>query len=79
MINIRPSLKGALCLVSTLLSGRVSAVGKPYGPLPQADTQPDTHVDTRPHTPFSVGLIYMHLIDLFDSQGLRMEYCGLGQ
>ena len=59
IINIRPTSKGALCLVSTLVSGWVSAFGQPYGPCPQADTQPDTRVDTRPRTPFSVGLIYL--------------------
>ena len=47
-MNIRPTSKVALCLVSTLVSGWVSAFG---GPCLQ--------VDTRPRTPFSVGLIYI--------------------
>ena len=51
--------KGALCLVSTFVSGWASAFGGPYGPWPKADTQPDTRVDTQPRTPFSVGLIYV--------------------
>ena len=29
--------------------------------IPQVDTQPDTRVNTRPRTPFSVGLIYIYL------------------
>ena len=65
----KKNLERALCLVSTLISGWVSAFGQPYGPCPQADTQPDTWVDTRPRTPFSVGLIYV-----FPSR-----YCGAGR
>ena len=49
LINIRPTSKGALrqvsTLVSTLYQPWVSAFGLPYGPYPPADT------------PFSVGLI----------------------
>ena len=60
IINIRQTSKGALCLVSTLVSGWVSAFGWPFGSCPQADTQPDTRVDTRPRIPFSVGLIYVY-------------------
>ena len=51
----RPTSKGVLCLVSTLISGWISAFRRPYGPCPQADTRPDTWIDTRPCTPFSVG------------------------
>ena len=60
IINIRPTWKGALCLVSTLVSGWVSAFGQPYGPCPRADTWPNTRVYTRPHTPFSVDHIYIY-------------------
>ena len=60
IINIRPTSKGALCLVSTLISDWVSAFRRPYGPCPQTDTRPDTRVDTRPRTPFSVSLIYIY-------------------
>ena len=49
MIDIKPTSKGALCLVSTLKSG-----------CPQADTRHDPRVDTEPHTPFSVGPIYVY-------------------
>ena len=62
IMNIRPTSKGTLCPVPTLVSGWVSAFGQHYGPCPQADTQPDTQVDTRPCTPFSVGLIYIYLM-----------------
>ena len=51
--------KGALCLVSALVSRWESASLRPYGPCPQADTQPDTRVDSRPRTLFSVSLIYI--------------------
>ena len=54
-ITKRPTSKGTLSQVSTL----VLAFGWPYGPCPQADTQPDTWVDNRSHIPFSVGLIYL--------------------
>ena len=68
MINIRPTSKGALCRVSTLVLGWVSAFGQPYGPCPQADTQPNTRtdtrprntrIDTRPRNPFTAGLMYL--------------------
>ena len=62
--NIRPTSKRALC--------RVSTFGRPHGPCHQADTQPDTLVDTRPHTPFEVGFIY------FPRMFLWMFPCSLG-
>ena len=61
IINIRPTLKGTLSQVSTRVSGWASAFGWPHGPSPQADTQPDTRVNTRPRIPFKVGLIYVSL------------------
>ena len=61
IINIRPTWKETLSQISTLVSGWVSAFGQPYGPCPQADTQPDTLVDTRPRIPFSVGLVCMYV------------------
>ena len=58
IINTRATEKGKLCGLSTLVSGRVSAFMRPYGPCTQADTQPDTHVDNPRRIPFSVGFVY---------------------
>ena len=79
---MRPTSKGTLSHVSTLVSGWVSAFGQPHGPCPQADTQPDTRVDTRPRIPFSFGLIYLAEPCWFNiyypPDVSSMKYCCLG-
>ena len=56
MINIIPTSKGTLSQVLTLVSGWISAFGRPYGRCLQADTQPDTLVDTSPCMSFLLVL-----------------------
>ena len=64
IINTQPTSDGVLGRLSTLVSGPILTLVRPYGPCTRVSIGPDTRVDNRPRTPSSVGFVYLY-IDIY--------------
>ena len=59
IINTQPTSDDVLGLVSTLAASPISTFVRHYVPCTQVDIGLAARVDTRPHTPSSVGFVYL--------------------